>query len=226
MPLSNAGNFATASNPANGSKSAQVITTVIPANGNTNLFQAGTDFYLIIATASIDIAPNNASFNTYTQGTGLQVDPSARFDFVQIRNRTSNSVIIQIFIGFGSYIDNRLIVANPLISNIEYPTYDANVSPLSDLFIPDLSGTSILDLNGNVWLALQRSALQIFNQDTGATILLKNSANSISVAAVFPETGITLPISGNYRIKPPSSTIPGIVSEVYIAIQPSSVVPT
>jgi hypothetical protein len=168
------------------------------------------------------IRPRGGIFNSYSQGTGLKEDDSP-FDMLEVYNNNPLSVGISLFVGWGDYIDNRLIPINSLIQQVTYPTYDANAAPLNNVAIPDLSGQYISDANGVLRIALQRVALQIFNIDTGQAILLLNNALTVNVANVPPLTGITLPTAGNFRIKPPVATVNGIVSEIYSAILPSQI---
>jgi hypothetical protein len=208
------------------SRTGTVITTSIEPGVEFNLPNAGSNFYFVLATAPLAACPSGGTWNTYSQGTGLQADAQNFFDSLRLRNDTANAIVFSLFIGFGGYIDNRFIEVGGLIQGVLYSTYDGLTAPLNDLLIPDLSGTEIVDLNGNVWLAVQRTALDIFNADSGAAILLKNSANNRNVANVTPLSGLSLTmVSGDFRIKPPSANINGLVSEIYAAVKPSLLTP-
>lgn len=201
-------------------RSSQVITTIIPANSSFPIFQAGNKFYLPLATAAIDIKPNGGSFATYTQGTG-QGNDNSTFDQVQIRNNNAFNVIISIFVGFGDYIDQRAILYDPLVQTIVYPTYPVANAAVT-VNIPDLSGQSIVDLNGTVYLAIARVGIYISNLDVAAVYTLSDYPGIIgSVLAIQAQTEITFPVSGNYKIRNGVAPVNCFVSEAYRAVQPT-----
>lgn len=207
-------------------RSSQTITTIIPAGGSTIISQAGQEFYLVLATGPVLIKPNNGSFNQYVQGTGEIANARNLFNNLQVKNpNTVSSVIISIFVGFGDYIDNRAILFNPLVVNAVYGTYPVTNS-LVDILIPDLSQTSITDVNGVSRLALSRETIQVFNLDSGVVINIKNMALTKTVAVVQPLFSATLPMSGDFKIHSPSAMLNCIVSEIYSTVLPSSFVVT
>jgi hypothetical protein len=166
------------------------------------------------------------SFNVYSQGTGLVSDPQNYFTKLELWNNTPNPVVFSIFVGFGEFIDRRLIEVGGIIQGVLYSTYDGLTAPANNVVIPDLSGSAFFDSNGKQWLAVQRTALDIFNTDSGQAIILMNSAATRSVANVTPLSGLSLVnLSGNFRIKPPVANVNGIVSEVYAAVIPSLLSP-
>lgn len=200
-------------------RSSQIITTIIPANGVTPVDQAGTTFYLPLATGTVYIKPSSGSQNQYTQGTGERAMQNP-FTRLEIQNKNPFNVIISIFVGFGDYIDNRAILYNPLVSNIVYPTYPVP-NAAGNILIPDLSGGAFIDLNGNNFLALSRVAVYISNLDTGLTYTLTDTAATKSVLAVPPGTDIVFPVNGNLRIHVPSGVVNALVSEVYSSVTPT-----
>jgi hypothetical protein len=207
------------------SRNGTIITTVIQPGTTFALPNSGSNFYFILATAPLACRPSNGSWNTYSQGTGLRADEENYFTILEVRNDATVAVVFSLFIGFGGYIDNRLITSGDIIQNILFPTYDGVTAGANNVAIPDRAGQQFLDSNGLLWLAVERRALQIFNNSTGVTIQLKNDAGTQNVALVFPQTGITLPMAGDFRITPPSANVDGIVSEIYAAVQPSIINP-
>lgn len=199
-------------------RSSQIVTLLIPANKPIQLFQAGQQFYLTLASGAVKIKPNNGSENTYQQGKGQVVPLDNCFTSLQITNPNPFSVVISIFVGFSDYIDNSLILFNPQIANVVYPTYPVSAAA-ANLLIPDLSGSAFFDSNGTEWLALSRVSIYISNIDTGLTYNLQNTAANKTLLSVFPATNVTLPFSGNFRITD-GATLKMIVSEVYMAVLP------
>lgn len=201
-------------------RTSQIVTTIIPAGATFPVFQAGQRFYLTVATGEVFIKPNNGSESNYVQGTGLEVDDLNIFANVQIRNKNSFPVVLQIFVGFGNFIDNRLIVFDP--NNIQACVATApTTGTLNEIPIPDLSGTTILDANGNTLLALNRVAIYISNQDIANSYDLLNDAKTKSILTIFPLTSIVYNATGNFRMKIPAGNLNAIVSEVYNAIRPT-----
>jgi hypothetical protein len=206
--------------PVGPNRSSQVITTIIPANGSIPVFQAGKEFYLSLATAAVDIIPNKGPTSRYTQGTGLIVDDSNLFNQLQVSNPNSFSVVISLFVGFGGYVDNRTTLFNPLISNVIVPTYPTAAS-LGTVPILDKTGTAIVDINGNNFLALARNGIYVSNIDLASVYNICDHATGLLVAlAVQPQTEIVFPASGDLQISVPAGTVNAIVSEIYSAVRP------
>lgn len=202
-------------------RSSQIVTTVLPANSGMPIFQAGDNFYLILATDGIEIQPFKQSRNVYSQGTG-QSSPDSPFDGIQLYNTNSTNVVISLFVGFGSYIDNRLILANPLVSNISYPT--APVPNLVNaILIPDKTALPITDVNGVNYLGLQRQAIYVSNLDVSTTYYIKDTAGIVgSVLAVAPGFSVVYPAQGDFSLRPSGAgNVNCVVSEVYSAVKPT-----
>ncbi len=201
-------------------RTSQIVTSVVPAGEFLNIFQAGARFYLIVATGLLSIKPNNGSENEYVQGTGLECEEQNYFANIQVKNNTPNSIVFQIFVGFGSYIDNRLIVFDPSVTRVVYPTY-TNVNTLGTVLIPDRSGQAIVDANGNPYLALNREAIYLSNLDTGVTYTVQDTALTKALMYVFPQNSNVLPWNGDFAVHVPAAFINMVISEVYNAILPT-----
>jgi len=220
--------MANANNIGTVAKSAQVVTAIIgPAGSATDkypIFQGGVAFYLTLATGPLWIQPSGGSMDQYSQGTGKRSDESRPFTQLQIVNKTPNPVIFSVWVGWGDYIDNRVIMNNPMISNVVVPTSPI-VNSTNNINIPDLGGAPILDIDGVTWLALTRTEICVSNYDIATTYTVEGmNAPHAPVWAVHPLTDVSRNVNGNFRIHIPSSTINAIVSEVYQAIKPSSLI--
>jgi hypothetical protein len=210
----NAGQFA----PEGQNRSSQIITNVLPAGQIFPVFQPGDAFYLVVATGKLLIKPNTGSENEYVQGTGLRPGNNSIFKQVQLKNPNTFPVVFQLFVGFGDYIDNRLIVNDPNQIQAVYPTSPlANTS--NNIAIPDLSGQAFNDINGVPMLALNRVGIYVSNIDLALTYDLRNNADTATAISIMPITSIVFPANGNFRIKTPSANINGTVSEIYNAIR-------
>src|SRR5882757_170250 len=182
---------------------------------------SGTQFYLRITTAPIQIKPSGGVFGEFAQGQGMQLAEENAFDMLQVRNLTAQPVVFELFVGFQGFIDNTLIV--PLDTNrvVAFPTYPTANAATTVNFV-DKSAQAFTDINGNQWYALYREAIYISNVDGGVTYLLQKSgsvvANGPAVIAIFPTTTLRLPYSGNYTLNVGGGNINVIASEGYIAI--------
>jgi hypothetical protein len=139
-------------------------------------------------------------------------------------NKTANAVIFSIWVGWGDYIDNRVIMNNPMISNVCVPTSPI-VNSTNNINIPDLSGAPIVDIDGVTWLALTRTEICVSNYDIATTYTVEGmNAPNAKVRAVHPLTDIVMQNNGNFRINIPTSAINAIVAETYQAVKPSSLI--
>ena len=201
-------------------RGSQIITTIIPANSSIPVLVAGDTFYLTLATAQVSIKPNRGVEANYSAGTGLKTEDNP-FDQLQITNPNANNVIISLFVGFGDYIDNRVILYDPLVKNIVYPTFPiANAG--TNVLIPDRSGSAITDINGTVYLALSRVGIYVSNLELASVYYIRDFAASIGIAlGIQPSTSIVYPASGNYSLNNGGSPVNAIVSEIYQAVTPT-----
>ena len=188
---------------------------------------AGTRAYLVLATAPVNMRARGAAFGTatyslYSEGQGFQDTrrDAVLFDVVDIQNPNSVPVVVSLWIGSSTFIDNRLILANATIPNVVKPTYPVPGAAMA-IQIPDISGAPFTDINGKNWLALYRIAILVFNtsnadvyfvQKSGATAL-----NQGSIGAVQPLTPVRFDVQGDYTIHQ-NANINAIVSEIYAAI--------
>lgn len=199
-------------------RSSQILNLIVPAGKPIQVFQAGQQFYLVLATGTVKIKPNNGAENSYTQGKGQIVPADNQFSSLQLTNPNAFDIIVSIFVGFGDYIDNTVILFNPQVSNVIYPTFPV-IAAANNVTITDRSGSAFTDPNGNQWLALKRTALYITNYDTGLTYNITNIVGTQRVLGVLPQTNVVLEWDGSYKITD-GANLQLIISEVYMAIVP------
>lgn len=199
------------------------IAIPIAAGNTVPIPQRGTQFYLQICTGTVNIraragASGAGDFSLFTQGTGDR--SKTAFDIIEIENPNAFPVVLQIWIGFDDFIDNRLILSNATIPNVTNPTQPTPTA--TNIPIPDLSGSAFFDINGNKWLALFRVAIIISNTSTGTTLLLQQFGSVIAggpaVLSIPPGLVIAHNSSGNFCLNVGGGTIPAIVSEIYQSI--------
>lgn len=204
------------------SRTSQQLTNLIPAGGVLPIPVFGNTFYVVVATAAIEIRPSNGVFNTYETGTGLDLDLSNSFSMLEIKNPHAFDVVFQIFVGFDRLVDKRLILNQGGQGQIAYPTYPTPNS-LNNVEIVDRAAQVITDFYGNEFYALQRVAIVVFNTDAGVTYLLQKTpsvvANGPAIGAVPPLTAIRFEVGGNYCLNVGGGMINAIVHEVYTVLR-------
>lgn len=206
-------------------KASQIITNVVGANTTLPLPVTGSSYYVLTASAKVDIRPMSAGsvgiFDTHVTGTGKRVGDVNAFEMLEVKNNNAFPVVFSIFVGWDDYIDKRLIVATDTNPQVAFNTYDTPNSA-AIVNITDKSGQTFTDINGGKWYAINRVAILVFNTDGGVSLLVQK-ANSVvgngpAVANVPPLTAVRLDFSGNYRINLGGANINAIVTEIYNAV--------
>ncbi|MDE2020069.1 MAG: hypothetical protein KGJ13_07025 [Patescibacteria group bacterium] len=185
--------------------------------------QAGDRFYVLATSGNIQIQPVRAGAvgvsNSFSTGQGQPVEGG--FDTLTVKNFSLYSCVALIWVGFDDFINDQLIIANSSYSNAVYPTY-SQANSAASVAIKDLSGQTFLDINGKKWGAISRVAIEVFNLDTGITLLLQKSGSLVSngpaVGAIYPGSPIKFEYAGDYTLNLGGSNINAIVSEIYLAI--------
>lgn len=210
--------------PVNAAGQSFSYVNVVAAGGSLTVPIAGTQFYVVFASAPLTIKPYGNGFGSdvvYTQGTGQQFSDAQAFSLLAISNPSAGPVVFQLFIGFNQFIDRRLIIENSLQQQVTNPT-QPTASTATAIAIPDLSGQTLTDINGIIWYAVQRVCIFVFNVSTGTTLLLQKagaaSSSGPAIAAIYPQTSVRIDTSGNYSMSVGGGVIPAIVSELYIAL--------
>lgn len=220
-PAGNTVNTQGAALPNAKNRTSLFINASIPAGATSSFAAPGTQFYVLVTSAGINIRPSKGSFNSYNVGQGLQLSIENAFSSIEVQNTTANPVAVSIFVGFDSFIDNTLILNNASNPAVIYPTYPT-ANAAASINIADKGGTAFTDINGGKWIAVNRVAILVFNLDSGTTYLVQKSGSIVSsgpsVGAVFPLTAIRLDATGNYTMATGGGNINCIVSEIYNAI--------
>lgn len=202
-------------------RGSQIINNVVPAGSSVPFPATGNTFYLLAASAPLQIRPSGGSFAEYRTGTGLDIVGENAFSQLELKNTTANPISFSLFVGFDGFIDNRVIVAGDISQQVAYPTYK-QASTAAAVAINDLSGQKFTDVNGGQWYALNRVAIIVSNIDSGVTLLLQKAGSSTasgdSICGIFPLTSLNYPVSGNYSLSVGGGMINAIVSEIYNAI--------
>lgn len=208
----------------------QAFALAIPPGQTVTQPAFGTEAYFIVATGSVNMRARGRTYGTgaysiYEQGTGLGEDSSEQFDLVDVQNPNSFPVVVYLWVGFGNFIDRRLIISNAVNAQTVNPTYAAP-GTLAVVAIPDLSGTPFFDNAGKQWIATARSAIDVFNLDSSTVQFLQPlgsvslpGAGGVANGSVQPLTPIKFAYGGNFQIGVSGGPhVNAIISEIYSAI--------
>ena len=187
------------------------------------LTASGNKFYVISCSSPLSIQPQRAgsmgATNSYGVFQGSEVQTG--FDTLIVSNPTAYPIVGIIWVGFDEFINNQLALVGTTFQNVAYPTYSAPNSA-AVVNIPDLSGQPFYDINGKRWGAISRVCIEVFNLDTGVTMLLQKYGSAISngaaVGACYPVTPIRFDFGGNYTLNIGGGNINAVVNEIYQAI--------
>jgi hypothetical protein len=199
-----------------------VLATSIPANTTVPQQIQGNSFYVIAASGTISVRPRGGQFVVYQPGTGYRLPADTSFANLEIQNNNAFPVSFALFIGFGEFIDNRLILESGIVFPVMKVTYSPTPPAVGPIVIDDISGQAFVDQNGAPWLAINRIAFIVDNLSTASNLILQNAAaDGTDCGTVFPATARTFPLSGDFTLKTGAGTVNGAVQEYYNAISPN-----
>lgn len=213
-------------------RSSRQVTVQIPAATSVNgqitasevpITAAGNMFYVIACSSPVIIQSvrggGTSVPNLFGNAQGQPV--SGGFDSLIVKNSSLGPITALIWVGFDTFINNQLVLANSTIQQVAFPTYQTAASA-AIVNINDLSGTIFTDINGNKWGAIQRVSILVFNTDSAATLLLQKAGSGSSsgpaVGVIYPLTPVRFDFGGNYRLNIGGGNINAIVSEIYQAV--------
>jgi hypothetical protein len=190
------------------SRSSTVSQTIIPAGETFSAGVYGERFYFINATLPLEVKTNLTPFKPYRKGTGELFTPEMRFNRLEVKNNNAVAVFIQLWAGFGEYLDTTAELVEG------YTTVYGNATS-------SLAPVSSLTLSGNPsGVQIQRKSVIVSNLSNSDTIYIKDNAGNF-VCAVFPLTSITLPVSGIVKVvNSTAGAIPVCISEIWYTYIP------
>lgn len=168
--------------------SARISEITIAAGGIQAVNGEGNRFFIIKTNGPLAIRRNGAAWAPYTQGTGENLPPGQVFQRLEILNPSvSDAVTVVIYSGFGEYLDTRAAVVEP---DTEIVAWDES----------SLDADEDLEL-GTLAIAggMRRKCFQVTNLDPTLNLRILDDADNVALT-VFPETSITLPVSGAVKV--------------------------
>jgi hypothetical protein len=139
-----------------------IITQLIGPGQTYNSSCAGNQFYVVACPGTVNINAGTG-MNPFYQGTGLDV--GAEFNLIQIQNPSKNQIVVQIYIGYDSFIDKRQLPIGPLEVPVIVSTTIMQGSPFTEpVKIPDQSGLVIKNAtDGLNYFLVQRTSINFLN---------------------------------------------------------------
>lgn len=169
----------------------------------------GNAFYLVTSPVELQLRAGDTAEKAYRQGTGERFPGSMAFDRLEVRNPTSSTVWVRIWVGYGEYIDNRHQVVDQPCELAAVPLAGGLLAGGQDVF---LSGAS-------VGLRQQRRALVVSNLDAALRLEVLDAAGNVALL-VHPGTSITLPVATAVSVRNPTGqSIQTAISEVWYLAQ-------
>lgn len=161
------------------------FTTIeIPAGRVIPINAEGRNFYVVYSPVDLEIAMNGTEFAVYGQGAGLDNLPNGlTFSRLEVRNNSAAAILVKIYIGGPLYRDSRYAVIEP--------------NTIADGW----SGTQLAATTGQSFpgtpagLRVRRKAIVATNRDANLDLQIRDS-DGHTILTIFPQTSITLPISG------------------------------
>jgi len=165
------------------SRSSVVIVSTIKAGKSQSFGQYGESFYFITCTGPLDVKTELTGFKPYRKGNGENFPAEFRFSRLEIRNNSASDIYIQLWVGFGEYIDTTAEIVEGFS---EIFGSDATVIPALGEVVFDGVPTG---------LQIQRKQIIISNSDLANSVYAKDKNNKFC-AEIFFKSSITITASG------------------------------
>lgn len=184
------------------------------------LAATGTQFFVVIASAAVQIRVPNGQYNSFTTNSKLVLKQS--FSGLEIQNTNDFPVALSLFVGWDDYSQYSFSLQNPQTANVTKAT---SPDPQTEevIAIEDLSGQAFTAADGSSWIAVSRVIVLISNVDASQGLWLQGglSGNTNAGGVLFIPAGQSLQhqSGGNFFLTINDSTsVNAAVSEIYVAI--------
>jgi hypothetical protein len=227
-------NVTGAINTSSIAKTSRQVPVVLPASvslmgsnqaSESSIMFPGTRFYVLAASSPLTIRTvrggSSSAANVFGIAQGAPVKDG--FDGIIVSNPNPFPVVGLVWVGFDDFVNNQLTLVSSSYQQIAYPTQPSASFAGPIIQIPDLTGQTFTDVNGNKYGAVQRVAILVFNTSTGVTLSLQKaqsspgSATANAVGLIGPGLPVRFDFGGNYSISIGGAAVPAIVSEIYNA---------
>lgn len=180
------------------SRGSAISKITIPANGTNGIDAFGIAFYVVSATADLKVKSDRTPFKSYKQGTGEKFTPEFEFQRIEFENQNAFDVVVEIWYGFGEYIDRRFEL---LDAPTEATAASGTVPAAGEITFNGIP-------SGN---QVRRKYAIITNLDAANPLKIRD-LNSNNMATVFKEQNFVVDSSAGFIIG--NETGSGIAYEV------------
>ena len=180
------------------SRSAQTIIATIAA-GDTRQFNVpGNYFYFVENDGTLFVKTDIGASKPYQLGTGEIVPPGSIFRFLELENKTANPIAIELYVGFGEFLDKRLNIVRERPASVQ-PVAEQNTEYVASATTSIGAGAGVTFTGTPGAGQLRRKAIVVSNRDTAAQLQVRDASGGPGTT-VFGSTSITLPVSGEIEV--------------------------
>lgn len=169
------------------SLSSNLLTATLEPNSINSFPQMANGFYFVAATAPVSVSMDSGPRKPYRRGTGETLPNGEFFKRLEITNENPFQVAIQLWLGWGEYIDSRFEIVD---NKTKYVASDITEVPANDSVEFDGAPDGFL---------MQRKSIFISNMDANISLFLSDSEENTGLV-VFPETSVVLDTSDSVKI--------------------------
>jgi hypothetical protein len=184
-------------------RSSVVQTTIIGAGEVFGISQYAERFYFVNATSLVYAKTEYTAERPYKKGTGEKFTTDLRFHRLEIRNPNAYPVFVQVWVGFGEYLDTTSELVEQYTQILGYSSRT-------------IAGVTSIDFPGTpAGTQIQRKCIIVSNDDLVNSLYIVDAFGNYccTVRAGF---SITLPISGPVSVaNDTASPISVSISEIY-----------
>ncbi len=201
-------------------RSSRTLRVVLQPAGTTQSIQrvpqAGIRFYIVESDADgfIGIKTDKTQQELFTVGTGKEFDESQGFTAIELENFSANVITLDLFAGFGDYIDRRTTIVGNRLSSI-LPVIEPKTKAVGNA-ITSITGGAFILLSGVPDVTqIRRKAITVSNVDPNNALEIRDPANN-KILTVFANTSIILPLSEPVRVfNPTGGAISVSIGEIW-----------
>lgn len=192
------------------SQSALPIIITLAAGETRQLVAQGQWFYVkesyLSASASaaedIEIQSDISPPMPFNVGTGFVFPGASQFRFLIVKNTNAAAVYLEIVVGYGQYIDNRLNIVRTRPAQVQ-PVQDQASEMISDN-VSSIAATTAVPFSSTPPTGYgQQRAVIIANADPNSSLYVRDSSGN-PVGIVFAESTQVYYFSGDFQVYNPT----------------------